>query len=133
MRLRNLIGAVVITLCAALPASGQAIAASADEVPMDVHRIRRALRMAEASEYAGRLRFDAYVEVHATAADWRVLSDVDLEYAAVRSGPPTHTEIMEVLTPRQFRVRGGDLRTSLRFLFGWLAREPRSTAGSRGS
>jgi hypothetical protein len=70
---------------------------------VDLSRIKRELAEAEAEEQSGdplRLRFR--VEVVGTAPRIDLLEGFKVE-GPVPYGPPTHNEVLEVLTPQEFR------------------------------
>ena len=81
----------------------------ANQLGLNLARIQRGLqRSAEQQEYDGlNLRF--YVNVYAPAPPIRLFTPLDnLLYGPAPYGGPTHREMMDVMTPQEFRAPAAD-------------------------
>jgi hypothetical protein len=99
--------ALILVALFALPTGAfaqQGQAVDATKMGVDLSRIKRELAQAQAAEESSddplRLRFR--VEVVGTAPKIDFLQGFNVE-GPVPYGPPTHDEVLEVLTPREFR------------------------------
>ena len=89
---------------------------------LNLARIQRGLqRSAERQEYDGlNLRF--YVAVYAPAPPIKLFTPLDnLLYGPAPYGGPSHRDMMEVMTPKEFSAPAADL-TSLGRWFGQKAK-----------
>ena len=86
-------------------------------LPVSLDRIRQRLETtAEAQE--GRrdlLELSFYIDVYARAPAIELLRNFDLDSESVSYGAPTHLEMLEAATPREWRPRA----ISTGNLFGW--------------
>jgi hypothetical protein len=85
-------------------------------LPGSFERIKR--RMAASRESRdGRpvLNLNYYVDVYARAPALEILQDFDLDSETVSYGSPTHLEMLEAATPREWRPRA----ISTGNVFGW--------------
>ena len=86
-------------------------------LPVSLDRIRQRLETtAEAQE--GRrslLELSFYIDVYARAPAIELLRNFDLDSESVSYGAPTHVEMLEAATPREWRPRA----ISTGNLFGW--------------
>ncbi len=95
---------------------------SPQQVPVSLERIKR--RLAERpGERTGLLQLAFYVEVHGKAPPLDLFAGFDLAHGPVPFAPPTHRDILEVVTPQEFRSPPADLLTPLQALFEWLRRQ----------
>jgi hypothetical protein len=99
----------IILLVALLAAPAGAFAQGAQAVDaskmgVDLSRIKRELAQAQAEEASGDdpLRLNFRVEVVGTAPKIDFLEGFNVE-GPVPYGPPTHREVLDVLTPKEFR------------------------------
>ena len=112
-----LLFAVTLALPASVRAQGTSAAAPADQKPeatpqvdasklgVSLSRIKRELAQAEAAAAMpedGRLKFSFTVEVVGSAPKINVLEGFPVS-GAVPYGSPTHEEVLDVLTPKEFR------------------------------
>ena len=91
-------------------------APAASALPVSLERIKR--RMAAVREAGnGRklLNLNYYVDVYARAPSIELFRDFDPDGEAVSYGSPTHLEMLEAVTPREWRPRA----VSTGNLFGW--------------
>jgi hypothetical protein len=87
------------------PAEAPAAQVDASKLGVSLSRIKRELAQAEAAATApedGRLKFSFTVEVVGSAPKINVLEGFPVS-GAVPYGSPTHQEVLDVLTPQEFR------------------------------
>ena len=117
--------ALLITGCLATPASAQNAAppAAANEInvsrlPVSLTRLQRQLRTtAEREEREGPSRLRYSVDVFGRAPRVQLLKPEDnLVYGQPSYGAPTHREMMEVVTPREFRSPVMDFSNLMRWI-----------------
>jgi hypothetical protein len=106
--------AVVLAVAMLLPApsfaqSGQAPAHDRDSLPVSLKRIKRGLQEAQSHPPANRLRLSYYVAVIGESKPINLLKDFDTIHGAVPFAAPTHQELFEQVTPREFRPPAADL------------------------
>lgn len=86
-------------------ASAQPPAVDGSRLGVSLDRIRRELAQAQAADAApddGRIRFSFSVEVVGSAPKIDLLQGFSLK-GGVPYGSPTHQEVLDVITPREFR------------------------------
>ena len=77
-------------------------------LPIDLQRIERQFRQGQIREERNGLNLRYFVDVFAPAPKIKLFSKEDnLEYGPAPYGGPTHSEMLEVMTPRQYRNHGG--------------------------
>jgi hypothetical protein len=109
------LGAVVLAVATLLPIpatarSGQPRATSDNQSPpVSLKRIKRALQEAESNPPANRLRLSYYVAVIGENKRVSILKDFDAMHGPVPFSAPTHQELFEQVTPREFRPPAADL------------------------
>lgn len=117
---------VALGIGLALPAAGAAQepdAQSAVEMadtsalPVSLERIKRRMAETDPTEEGrrGLLDLNFYVDVYARAPAIELLRNFDLDSETVSYGAPTHREMLEAATPREWRPRA----ISTGNLFGW--------------
>ena len=98
-------------------AEAPAAAAETSALPVSLERIKR--RMAAVQEAGnGRrklLDLNYYVDVYARAPAIELFRNFDTDSETVSYGSPTHAEMLEAVTPREWRPRA----ISTGALFGW--------------
>jgi hypothetical protein len=131
MRTRLLVSSAFIVLGIAAGAAGQTPAESPAQPPapsassssggeqfgLNLSRIQRGLqRSAERQDYEG-LNLRYFVNVYAPAPPIRLFTPLDnLLYGQAPYGGPTHREMMDVMTPREFRAPAADFSGIARWL-----------------
>ena len=92
-------------------------AVDASALPVSLERIKRRLAATERTQEGrrGLLNLNFYVDVYARAPAIELLRDFDLDSETVSYGSPTHREMLEAATPREWRPRA----ISTGNLFGW--------------
>ena len=77
-------------------------------LPIDLQRIERRFRQGQIREERDGLNLRYYVDVFAQAPRIVLFTPEDnLRYGPVPYGGPTHREMLDMITPRQFRNHGG--------------------------
>ena len=111
-----------LTAAIAVVLSGVAGTAMAQQVdvsrlPLDLVRIERQLRQSSITEERDGLNLRYQVEVFGRAPEIRLFSPEDnLRTGPVPYGAPTHREIIEHITPREFRSPVMDFNSLIRWL-----------------
>lgn len=92
-------------------------AVDASALPVLLERIKRRMAATERTQEGrrGLLDLNFYVDVYARAPAIELLRDFDLDSETVSYGSPTHREMLEAATPREWRPRA----ISTGNLFGW--------------
>lgn len=92
-------------------------AVDASALPVSLERIKRRMAATEPTQEGRRslLNLSFYVDVYARAPAIELLRDFDLDSETVSYGSPTHREMLEAVTPREWRPRA----ISTGNLFGW--------------
>jgi hypothetical protein len=121
MRMMQISRMVLLTLLLVAPVQAQSTVQSTvdvDRLPIDVGRIQRELRQsAEKSENEG-LRLRYFVDVYAQAPPLVIFGPQDnLVDGPVPYGAPTHREMVEHVTPIDYRPMAWDLNS----LYRWLS------------
>jgi hypothetical protein len=121
MRMTNIAPMILLTFVLATPVHAQSTApntVNVDRLPIDVGRIQRELRQsAERSENEG-LRLRYFVDVYGQAPPLVIFGPQDnLVDGPVPYGAPTHREMVEHVTPIDYRPMAWDLNS----LYRWLA------------
>ena len=81
-------------------------AVNPSELPVSLDRIKRRMAAIRDTEQEGRrdlLNLSYYVDVYARAPAIELLGNFDLDSESVSYGAPTHVEMLEVMTPREWR------------------------------
>lgn len=77
-------------------------------LPIDLQRIERRFRQGQIREERDGLNLRYYVDVFALAPRIVLFTEQDnLRYGPVPYGAPTHQDMLDMITPRQFRSIGG--------------------------
>ena len=84
--------------------------ARADSSPFSLKRIKRQLQEADAQPPANtRLRLAYYVAVIGESKPIDIFKDFDTRHGAVPFTAPSHQELFEQVTPREFRAPAADI------------------------
>lgn len=79
-----------------------------NRLPIDLKRIEQRFRQGQIREERDGLNLRYFVEVFALAPKITLFTKEDnLEYGRAPYGGPTHSEMMEMMTPREYRNHGG--------------------------
>lgn len=77
-------------------------------LPIDLQRIQSRFRQGQIREERNGLNLRYFVDVFAKAPELKLFTREDnLEYGPAPYGGPTHRDMMEVMTPREYRNHGG--------------------------
>jgi hypothetical protein len=90
--------------------AAQAAVATIDvsRLPIDLQRIERRFRQGQTREERNGLNLRYFVDVFAKAPQIKIVTKEDnLEYGPAPYGGPTHREMLEQMTPREYRNHGG--------------------------
>jgi hypothetical protein len=88
--------------------SGVVATVDVTRLPIDLRRIERQFRQGEIREERRGLDLRYFVEVYGKAPNIVLFTKEDnLEYGPAPYGGPTHREMLEMMTPREFRNHGG--------------------------
>ena len=91
-------------------------AADESALPVSLDRIKRRMAATDRTQEGRRLLdLNFYVDVYARAPAIELLRNFDLDSETVSYGSPTHREMLEAATPREWRPRA----ISTGNLFGW--------------
>ena len=84
-------------------------------LPIDLRRIEREFRQTTIREERDGLNLRYFVDVYATAPPIVLFTPQDnLVFGPVPYGGPTHNEMLQMMTPREFRASGMMLGTGIR-------------------
>ena len=100
-------------------------ALAADEIPISFDRVRRQLDRALQAPNAGRmLRLNDYVTVYARLPALDLIENTfDLSEGPIPHGAPTRIEMLNAMTPREWRSQGVNLTN----VIGWTVRRVNSS------
>ena len=106
---------LLLTLAGSVQAQN---ALDVSRLPVDVQRIHRELRQSAAREEREGLNLRYFIDVYGQAPPIVIFGPEDnLISGPVPYGGPTHKEMLEQMTPQEFRSQPADLSA----LFRWLA------------
>ena len=89
-------------------ASGVVATVDVSRLPIDLQRIERRFRQGEFREERDGLNLRYFVEVYGKAPNIVLFTKEDnLEHGPVPYGAPTHRDMLEMMTPREYRNHGG--------------------------
>ena len=102
------------------PVGVVATAVDVSRLPIDLRRIQRELRQTTIREERDGLNLRYFVDVYAKAPDIVLFTPEDnLLTGPVPYGAPTHREMIDMVTPREYRAPAADFGN----LFRWLSGE----------
>ena len=77
-------------------------------LPVDMQRIRQRARENQVREQRNGLNLQYFIDVFAKAPNIVILTKQDnLMYGKVPGSAPTHSDMLEMMTPREYRNHGG--------------------------
>jgi len=107
---------LLVTVWLAGPALGQE-ALDVSRLPVDLDRIQRGLRESAVREEREGLNLRYTVEVYGQAPPIVLFAPgANLESGPVSYGAPTHREMMDHVTPKEFRAPAADVGALVRWL-----------------
>jgi len=77
--------------------------------PVSLERIKRGLQKAESNPPANRLRLSYYVAVIGDSQPIDIFKDFDTQHGAVPFTAPSHQELFDQVTPKEFRAPAADI------------------------
>ena len=99
------------------PGEGGQTPVDVDRLPIDVARILRGLRQSTIREERDGLHLKYFVDVYGQAPHVQLFTSRDnLLHGPVPYGAPTHSDILQVITPQEFRAPVADFGALLRWL-----------------
>jgi hypothetical protein len=117
--------AALLATSLALPAAGGQGGVDVSKLPIDLERIQRQLRQATVREEHDGLNLRYIVDVFGQAPRIDLFPDRQtLLTGPVPYGAPTHRQMIEMITPQEFRAPAADLGG----LFRWLADKSKDKA-----
>ena len=101
-----------------VPAKAEQPAVDVDRLPINLNRIRRELAHHSDLEQRDGLNLRYLVQIYGQAPPIQLFTEEDnLLHGPAPYGAPTHQEILNVITPQEFRAPAADFSA----LFRWLA------------
>ena len=98
-----------------------------DRLPLDLGRIQRELRRSPDSETREGLKLRYFLQIYGTAPDLKIFTDADnLVHGPVPYGAPTHQEMLNVMTPQEFRTPVMDFSSLFRWASDQLSKKSQS-------
>lgn len=117
-RTSQITGAALAAALWATGAGAQTAPVDVDKLPIDLDRIHRQLRQDSSREESDGLQLRYFIDVYGQAPPIVVFGpEANLSSGPVPYGGPTHKEMLEQMTPREYRPPAADLSA----LFRWLA------------
>jgi hypothetical protein len=117
----TLVGVVPQTVSAAQdppPAPAQQPATvDVSKLPLDLTRVQRALRASDTREERDGLKLNYFVNVYGQTPRIQLFTKADnLAFGRAPYGGPTHNEMLEVMTPQEFRAPAMNLGAAMKWL-----------------
>ena len=117
MAVRSAAIALLFMACVAVPASAQQADIDASQLPVNVERLQKKLQESVAREQRNGPMLRYTVEVFAKAPRIELFKPQDdLRFGPTPSSAPTHQEMMNIVTPQEFRSPAMDFNN----LFRWF-------------
>ncbi len=108
---------LLAVLLAVTPAGAQQESVDVAKLPLNLARVQRALRASATQESREGLNLKYLVSVYGQAPRIQLFTKADnLAFGRAPYGGPTHREILDVITPKEFRAPVADVGA----LFRWL-------------
>ena len=86
-------------------ASEQSATVDVSKLPLDLTRVQRALRASDTREEREGLKLNYFVNVYGQTPRIQLFTKADnLAFGRAPYGGPTHNEMLEVMTPQEFRA-----------------------------
>lgn len=115
MTLNRTAFAALMGLALATPAAAQTV--DVKLLPISLHRIQRELRQSSETETREGLRLRYQVDVYGRAPAIELFTkDDNLRSGPVPYGGPTHKQMLEMMTPQEFRAPAADFGAFMRWL-----------------
>ena len=98
------------------PAPHSDSALDVSRLPLDLHRIERQLRQSSEREDHEGLRLRYFVEVYGKAPKIELFAPGESVTGPAPWGAPTHKEMLQIVTPKEFRAPIMDFSALMRWL-----------------
>ena len=110
--------ALLVLLALMTPAAGYAQEAiDVSRLPINLERIQRELRQSAEREERDGLNLRYVIDVYGQAPPIVIFGpEFDLTYGPVPNSAPTHKEMIEHVTPKEYRAPAADFSALLRWL-----------------
>jgi len=109
--------ALLFTACFAASASAQQVVIDASKLPINVERLQKKLRESAVREQGSGLTLRYTVDVFAKAPSIEIITPQDnLRFGPTPNTAPTHQDMMNIVTPREFRSPIMDFGNLMRWL-----------------
>ncbi len=107
----------LLVLGVAHAASAQQTSVDVKRLPIDLRKVTRELRQSTAAEARGGLNIRYRVDVYGQAPRIELFTKQDnLEYGPAPYGAPTHRDMIEHVTPQEYRAPYADIGNLIRWL-----------------
>ena len=111
------IGLAAFLMLGLASTAGAQTTVDVDRLPIAVQRLHRALQQSKVREEHEGLNLRYIVDVYGQAPAIVIFGpDDDLVYGPVPDGAPTHREMIEHVTPKEYRTPAADLGALARWL-----------------
>jgi hypothetical protein len=121
MTCRHLVLAALLSSSLAVPAAAQS-SVDVSKLPVNLERIQRQLQQSTVREDRNGLNLRYVVEVYGQAPRIELFTQQEnLQSGPVPYGAPTHQQMIEAITPREYRAPAADMGA----LFRWFADKAR--------
>jgi hypothetical protein len=120
---RAAVAALVLAIAIpAWPLAAQEPQAPADP-PVSLARIKRALAQTHSVESLDQLRLAYYVSVTADEPQINIFKDFDWKHGPVPGSPPSHQELFQQVTPKEFSAPVADFTSIAAWVGSKIARK----------
>ena len=123
MRTKHIAASLLLLTASAVPVGSTAHAQTPEpqvdvsRLPVDVNRIQRELQKSSEREEREGLNLRYFVDVYGQAPPIVIFGpEANLTDGPVPYGGPTHKEMLEQMTPKEFRAPAADFSALLRWL-----------------
>ncbi len=124
MKAASLVATVlVLGISPAAAQDRQPVVLDAEALPVSLERIKRQLGQTPALDRET-LRLNFYLDVYADKPQLDVFAGFDLHNSPVPYGAPTHQDVLDLVTPLEFRSPPADLTGILNWLVGRGRQKP---------
>jgi len=107
----------LLVLGVAHAASAQQTSVDVKRLPIDLRKVTRELRQSTATQSRGGLNIRYRVDVYGQAPRIELFTKQDnLEYGPAPYGAPTHRDMIEHVTPQEYRAPYADIGNLIRWL-----------------
>lgn len=113
---RRIVLAALLTSTLALPAAAQDQPVNVAKLPLDLSRIQRQLKQDSAREERDGLNLRYFIPVYGQAPRIELFTPQDnLQKGQAPYGAPTHRDMINAVTPQEYRAPAADFSAALRW------------------